>query len=46
MKIKTLKSRLLNAMRFLGCFGKEVTSFYRNYSLRNSRNFYLSVNYM
>ena len=25
------------------CFEKEVTSVYRNYSLRNSRNSYLSV---
>ena len=28
------------------CFEKEVTSFYRNYSLRNSGNSYLSVNCM
>ena len=28
------------------CFEKEVTSFYRNYSLRNSRNSYSSVNCM
>ena len=28
------------------CFEKEVTSFYRNYSLRNSRSCYISVNSM
>ena len=28
------------------CFEKEVTSFYQNYSLRNSRNSSLSVNCM
>ena len=28
------------------CFQKEVTSFYRNNSLRNSKNAYLSVNSM
>ena len=26
------------------CFENKVTSFYRNYSLRNSRSSYLSVN--
>ena len=25
------------------CFEKEVRSFYQNYSMRNSRNYYLSV---